>query len=396
MNYDFTTQADRRAMSALKYFYADQWNPNLDEDVVPLATADMEFQNAPEIQDGLKEYIDQTILGYTRPSKSYFAAIKDWMKRRHQWEIEMGWIIPVPGVVTAIALAIQTFTQENDGVIIFRPVYQQFGFSIDGSRRKEVNVPLIEGEGGHYDIDFEAFEEAAAQADNKILIFCSPHNPVGRVWTRQELEKVADIAHRHDVLVISDEIWHDIVFEGHTHTAYADVSDQARENVIVCTSVSKSFNLAGINTSNIIIPNDDLRQTFQAVVKQGHYECNAIGYKATELAYNEGEAWLEECLDVLYDNHHFINDYFAREYPKIKTYIPEGTYVSWLDFRDLNLSDEALEDLTYQEAQFMCNQGTLFGAEDGAGFERINLALPQSSLKVQLDRLVDALNNYEK
>ncbi len=391
MTYDFTTQSDRRKMGAKKYFYADQWNPNLDSDVVPLATADMEFQNAPEIQAGLKEYIDQTILGYTRPTDSYFKSIQDWMARRHNWQLDTDWITPVPGVVTAISLAIQTFTEENDGVIIFRPVYQQFGFAIDGNNRREVNVPLIEGENGHYDIDFDAFEKAAADDQNKLLIFCSPHNPVGRVWTKEELEKVADIAAQHDVLVIADEIWHDIIFDGHTHTVFAAASDHARDNVIVCTSVSKSFNLAGLNTSNIIIPNADLREAFQAAVGQGHYECNALGYKATELAYNEAELWLDECLKVIYDNHQFVNDYFEKEYPKIKTYIPEATYVSWLDFRECGMSCEELENFTYQEAQFMANQGTLFGEEQGAGFERINLALPQSSLKTQLDRLVQCL-----
>lgn len=390
MNYDFTSLSDRRSMGSLKYYYTDQWNPDLDEDVVPLSTADMEFKNAPEVIEGLKNYLDETVLGYTMAGHAYYDSIQSWMKRRHQWDIEMEWIVPVPGIVTAIHLALEAFTQPGDGVIIFRPVYHQFGLMVESDRRKEVNVPLIEKGEGHYEIDFDLFEKEASKAENKLLIFCSPHNPVGRVWTKEELKKVDEISRKHDLIVVCDEIWHDITFEGQEHTAYPTVSSQAADNVIVCTSVSKTFSLAAINTSNIIIPDEGLRQTFADKVSQGHYAVNAFGYKATELAYNHAEGWLDAVNEVIWANHHFLVDYFKEHLPKVKAYVPEGTYVSWIDFRELGLGNRELEKLVHEEAQFMTNHGRIFG-EEGAGFERANIALPQNNLEVQLERLVKVL-----
>lgn len=392
MDYDFTNLSDRRSMGSLKYFYTDQWNPNLDKDVVPLSTADMEFKTAPEVIEGLKDYLDQTILGYTIASDAYYDSITSWMKRRHQWDIEAEWIVSVPGIVTALHLALEAFTQPGDGVIIFRPVYHQFGMAVESDRRKEVNVPLIEKGDGHYEIDFDLFEKEASKAENKMLIFCSPHNPVGRVWTKEELKKIDEISRKHDLIVVCDEIWHDIIFDKHKHTAYPTVSDQASDNVIVCTSVSKTFSLAAINTSNIIIANEDLRRAFVDQANQGHYSVNAFGYKATELAYNTAEAWLDAVNEVILDNHHFLVNYFKEHMPKVKAYIPEGTYVSWIDFRELGLSNEKLEKIVHKQGQFMTNHGRTFG-EEGAGFERANIALPQKNLEVQLERLVDALKN---
>lgn len=392
MNYDFTSLSDRRSMGSLKYYYTDQWNPDMDADVVPLSTADMEFKTAPEVIEGLKDYLDDMILGYTIPGAAYYDSIKSWMKRRHQWDIEDEWIVPVPGIVTALHLALEAFTEPGDGVIIFRPVYHQFGMAVESDRRKEVNVPLIEKGEGHYEIDFDLFEEEASQPENKMLIFCSPHNPVGRVWTKEELQRIDEISRKHDLIVVCDEIWHDIVFEGQKHTAYPTAGNRAAENTIICTSVSKTFSLAAINTSNIIIADEDLRQAFVDQVNHGHYAANAFGYKATELAYNEAEAWLDAVNEVILSNHHFVSDYFKEHMPQVKAYVPEGTYVSWIDFRELGLSAEELERIVHQEGQFMTNHGRTFG-EEGAGFERANIALPQKSLEIQLERLVGALKD---
>ena len=365
-------------------------NPNVSEDVIPLSVADMEFKTAPEIVDGLKTFLDRAILGYTDQYESFLDAVVNWQKRRHDWDIDKEWIVNTQGVVSAFYTAIRAFSKQGEGIINFRPVYYPFAAAIKDNERTEVNVPLIK-EDDYYTIDFEKFEEAAADPNNKVLLFCSPHNPVGRVWTKEELEKVANIAVKHDLYVISDEIWYDFVMPGHKHTVLAKVNDALHEKLITCTAPSKTFNLAGLMTSNIIISNKALRNQYKRELDNIHGgSVGILGYKACELAYDESEAWLDELLDIIDTNQHLVHDFFKENFPQIKAPLIEGTYVQWIDFNALELKPEALKQFLQEEAEFFASDGYVFGKE-GRGFIRVNLALPTDALKETLDRLKKAL-----
>ncbi|GKV65884.1 MULTISPECIES: MalY/PatB family protein [unclassified Sporosarcina] len=390
MAYDFTTTVNRKNTGALKWEQMYGWNPDVTDDVIPLSVADMEFKNPPEVINGLKTFLDDAVLGYTGPTAGYLQAVVDWQRKRHEWKIEKEWIVNTQGIVSAFYTAIRAFSKKNDGVIIFRPVYYPFGAAIDDNERTAVNVPLLYNE-GNYTIDFEDFEKAAAQPDNKILLFCSPHNPVGRVWTLDELEKVAAIAVKHDLLIISDEIWYDFTMPGYKHTVLATVSDQVQANLITCTAPSKTFNLAGMMTSNVIISDQDLRETYKRELEIIRADMVGIlGYKACELAYTESEGWLEELLEVINTNQHVVHDYFKNHFPSIKAPLIEGTYLQWIDFRALNISHEELEEFLHNEAYFFTDEGYVFG-EEGRGFERVNLALPTVALQQALERLGNSL-----
>lgn len=390
MKYDFTTRVNRKDTGSAKWAQMKEWNPNVSDDVIPLSVADMELKNPPEIIDGLKDFIDETILGYTLPYPSFLESVVDWQKKRHNWDIQKEWIVNTQGVVAAFYAAIRALTSEEDGIIIFRPVYYPFGAAIEDNGRKEVNVPLLENN-GDYTIDFEGFEKAAADPKNKILLFCSPHNPVGRVWTKEELEKLAKIAVKHELYVISDEIWYDLVLPGYEHTVLATVNEELNDRLITCTAPSKSFNLAGLGTSNIIISNEDLREKFRRSVQIVRGDMIGIlGYKACELAYTKSEAWLDELLGLIDTNQHLVHNYFNENFPQIKAPLIQGTYLQWVDFSALGMTNEELEDFMHMEAQFFTDEGHIFGQE-GSGYERINLALPTNALKEALERLGEAL-----
>lgn len=396
MKYNFTNQINRKRTGSMKWEQMTEWNPNYEADVVPLSVADMEFQLAPEIREGLIECLknDQLVLGYTAPTDAYFEAVIDWQKRRHQVAIEKDWIVNTPGIVAALNAGVRALTEKDDGVIVFRPVYYPFGLAIDDNIRTEVNIPLI-NDNGYYTIDFAKFEEAAADAKNKILIFCNPHNPVGRVWTRDELEKIAEICIKHQLFVISDDIWNDLIMPGHEHTYLAEVNKDLAPYIITCTAASKSFNLAGMYTSNIIIEDEKLRGRFQAEVARSRYEfIGTLGYESTKIAYNQGEAWLDEVIQVVAQNGKVVQTFFEENYPKIKAYLAEGTYLQWLDFRALELTDPELEDFLHHDAQFFTDEGYIFG-DEASGYERINLALPTKVLKTQLNRLLRALKTRD-
>lgn len=390
MTYDFESLVDRRGVGSVKWDQMIAWKADVSHDAVPLSIADMEFKNPPEVIEGLKAYLDDSILGYTAPYASFQKAVIDWQQKRHQWTIEADWIVHTQGIVAAFYAAIRAFSKAGDGVIVFRPVYHPFLEAILDNDRKEVNVPLIETD-GYYTIDFEGFEKAAAHSDNKILLFCSPHNPVGRVWTKEELEKLADIVIKHDLFLISDEIWYDFVANGHHHHVTATIHPQLTSRMISCTAPSKSFNLAGAGLSNIIIEDPDVRSRFKKEVALVRGDLiNAFGYKACELAYTQSERWLDELLKVIRTNHQLVHDFFKQEFPLIKAPLPEGTYLQWLDFRALGLSNEELEHFLHEEAEFFTDEGYIFGSE-GDGFERINVALPTKQLDIQLKKLKAAL-----
>lgn len=389
-NYDFTTRVDRTNIGSVKWEQMREWNPDVAEEVIPLSVADMEFKNPPEVVEGLKDYLDEAVLGYTAAYPAFLQAVVDWQKRRHGWRIEPEWIVNSAGVVTAFYAAIRALTEEGDGVMIFRPVYYPFGMAIEDTGRTEVNVPLL-NQDGYYTIDFEAFEEAAAHPRNKLLLFCSPHNPVGRVWTPEELQRITAIAQKHELYVISDEVWHDLIMPGYRHTVLATLAETIQDRLITCTAPSKTFNLAGLMTSNIIIADSELRARFQSALQELHGDrVGILGYKACELAYNRSEEWLEELLVVLDANQRMVRDFFRSNFPQITAPLVEGTYVQWVDFRSLGWSDAELEEFLHQEAQCFTDEGYIFG-EEGSGFERINLALPTDALAEALERLKLAL-----
>lgn len=392
MKYDFHSIINRTEDGSSKWLAMHEMNPEVGEEIMPLSVADMEFKNAPEIINGLKEKLDSVVLGYSQPTQSYLDTIVKWQKEEHQWEIEGDWIVTTPGVVAAINAAILAFSEPGEGVIYFSPVYGPFSQTTEENKRKEINIPLLEEERGYYTIDFAAFEKAAADSNNKILLFCSPHNPVGRAWAEEELEKIAEICVEHDLIVISDEIWNDIVFEPYKHTVLADMNSAISDRTLVCTSASKSFNLAAMQVSNIIIPNSDLRKTFQEKVDQLHYSgTNLLGLLATELAYSEASDWLEEMKEVVRDNQKLVVHHFEEHFPEIKAYLPEATYVQWLDFRHLNVENyDDFHHLLAEKAEFFVTPGDFFGKE-GEGFMRLNVALPQDILEESLMRLTDVL-----
>lgn len=331
MNYDFETIVDRSNTGSEKWEQMYRWNPDVSEGIVPFSVADMEFKNPPQITEGLKKYIDSAILGYSDSTDSYFQAVCSWMERRHQWEIEKDWIVSTPGVVNAVFLAIRALSEPGDGIIMQTPVYYPFYAAIARNQRQLVKNPLI-FTGSTYRIDFDDLEQKARDPKNKLLLFCSPHNPVGRVWTTEELTRVGKICLENNVRIISDEIHFDLIMPGYKHTVFAALSPDLADNMIVCTSPSKTFNLAGLQTSNIILPNERIRKAFlQEMASFGYYSLNSLGYKACEIAYTECEEWLNELVLVIDHNRLELKTFMEDRVPMIKVIDLEGTYLQWMD-----------------------------------------------------------------
>lgn len=390
MKYDFETLIPRKNMGSRKWDTMVQHNPNAAEDVIPMSTADMEFKNPPELAEGLKEYIDHSILGYTMPNDAFYASVVRWMKDRHQWDIKPEWLVQAPGVVNALFGIVKTFTEPGDGIIIMQPVYHPFAMAITQNNCVLVNNALIH-DGNTYQIDFEDLEKKAKDPKNKMLIFCSPHNPIGRVWTREELEKVGRICIDNNVLVVSDEIHFDFILTGYKHTVFASISEEFAQHCIICTAPSKTFNIAGLKISNIVIPNDELRKKLLEKY-QRDFSSNALGIQACRICYDRCGAWKDEMLCMIEYNYQQVKRFVEEKIPQIKVTELQGTYLLWLDCTGLGLSDEQLEKLTL-DADLYLNQGRMFG-EGGSGFERVNLACPTRYLIAAMERLkkaVDAL-----
>lgn len=395
MKYDFETVVNRYGKGSAKYEQMLGWNPDVSEDIIPFSVADMELKNAPEIVEGLKSYLDSHILGYTLPTEGYLNAVCGWMKRRHDWEIKPEWIVGAAGVVGAFYSAIKALTKPGEGVIIMSPVYYPFYSAIELNGRKTVKNPLI-NTGETYVIDYDDLEEKAKDPNNKILLFCSPHNPVGRVWMKEELEKVAEICLRNEVIIISDEIHFDLIMPGYEHTVFANISEEVANNMIVCTAPSKTFNLAGMQTSNIIIPNQKLRDAYLAeVTSNGFFTLNILGYKACEIAYTQCENWLDQLIELIYNNHLELKKYLEKNLPQVKVYDLEGTYLQWMDFKELGMNKDELEEFMHREAKVFFDEGYVFG-EEGNGFERMNIACPTNVMMTALKRMVSAVKSYEK
>lgn len=390
MKYNFETAPDRRGTGAFKWNSMYEAKPDVSDGVIPFSVADMEFQNPQPLLDGMAKYVSQAVYGYTGPTHAYYESVINYMKRRHNWDIQKDWIITTPGVVPALNELVKAFSEPGDGVIITRPVYYPFSMAIENSGRKLVNVSLINRD-GHYEMDFEGLEKAAKDPSTKLMILCSPHNPIGRVWTEDELRKLASICNSNGVMILSDEIHFDFVFPGHKHTVLATLSEEIAQNNIFCTAPSKTFNLGGVQVSNIIIPNPKLRERYNEYHKSmGMLALNMFAYKIGELVYNTCGDWFEELMQVLDTNRKLVEQYITTYLPQIKVIPLEGTYLQWLDCRALGMSGKELETFMQEKAELFFDEGYIFG-EEGDGFERWNLACPTKYIQEGLERLRKAV-----
>lgn len=387
-NLDFDREIVRRGTGCIKYDCALECGKP--EDVLPLWVADMDFATSSYVQDAMRERVEHGIFGYTEEVPGYFESVRDWMLRYHDFAVEKSWLVKTPGVVFALAMAIQAYTQPGDAVLIQQPVYYPFEGVIRDNGRRMVTNTLYLGEDNRYHIDFEDFEKKIIGQQVKLFLFCSPHNPVSRVWEEEELVRLGDLCVQHQVIVVSDEIHADFAFRG-KHRVFATLKKEYAERSIICTSPSKTFNLAGLNLSNIFIPNEELRRRFRARMDAvGVSELNVMGQVACEAAYRQGEEWYQAMMRYVADNIALIGQYVEENLPGVRLVSHEGTYLVWLDFRKLGLDEEALEHKIVHEAKLWLDGGGMFGA-GGAGFQRINAACPRKLLREALERIRSAL-----
>lgn len=384
---NFDEIIDRKNTSCLKYdFAAERGYP---ADILPFWVADMDFRAPAPVIAAIKERADHGIFGYTQVKDDYFAVLENWFRTRHNWAIERRDLIVTPGVVFAVAAAIRAFTNPNDSVLIQPPVYYPFANMIRQNDRTLIDNPL-HLRNGHYEIDFEDFEQKIVAHKIKLFILCSPHNPIGRVWTRAELEQIAAICLQHNVIVVADEIHEEFVRPGFRHIPFAAISDEAAAITVTCTSPSKTFNLAGLQISNIFIRSADLRRRFkEELSRTGYDEPNTLGLTGAKAAYEHGAAWLTELLAYLEENIARTKTFLAQHLPKVTLIEPEGTYLLWLDFSAYGLSDKELNEKIIRDAHLWLDDGPIFGA-GGSGFQRINTACPWKTLEQGLKNLAAA------
>lgn len=391
MKYDFETIVNRSEL------YSRKWERmNKSEhvrDLPPFSVADLDFNYPPQVIAGFKEYASEMIFGYSRPNAAYYQSFIDWCERRLDYRVERDWILDGNGVVPAIYTAILAYSEEDDGVMIMTPVYPPFAQMVNDTKRKLIAMPLINND-YHYEIDLEQLEAQAKKADTKLLVFCSPHNPVGRVWTKAELLEVDRICAENNVIVISDEIHMDLILEGHKHHVFSTISDRAQNNSLILTSASKTFNIAGAQTSMTIIASEDLRNKFQAVLdRTAFFGINAFGFKLAELSYNLAEDWLDELLELISSNHKYLYNYINEQIEGLRAIPLEGTYLQWIDFSGLNMADDELFDFVFEKTGLFLTPGLGYG-EGGSQFLRWNIATPRKVMEKGLEQLKLAVDEF--
>lgn len=402
MDYNFDTEVDRRDTNSLKWEFIQtgkdllKWEQTHQffgvDRVLPMWVADMDFKCPQPVVDAIVARAQHGIYGYAIPTQAFYQSVVRWMQRRHGWEIEPDWICITQGVVPALNMLVQTFVSAGDRVLIQPPVYYPFYGAIENNCAEVILNPLIY-ENGRYRMDFADLEAKCRDPKVKLAILCSPHNPVGRVWTREELLEFGEICIKNDVLVVSDEIHGDLIYEGNIFTPFANISDTFAKNSITCTAPSKTFNLAGLHLSCIIIPDRVLRSSFESVLQRnGIFDIGTFGAVALQAAYDHGEEWLEQLLEYIQGNLDYLEGYVAEHIPQVTVVRPEGTYLVWLDCRKLRLGKRELKQLMLEEARVYLDEGYIFGPE-GEGFERINIACPRSILAEALDRIRQAVGN---
>ncbi|HNX01387.1 MAG TPA: MalY/PatB family protein [Candidatus Cloacimonadota bacterium] len=388
MPYDFDTVYSRKDTGCYKYDALKVFLGS--EDLIPMWVADMDFTTAPEILAALQVRLDHQIFGYNFRKSDFYDSLIEWVKKRHGWTIHRNWIIHTPGIVPALALAVSAFTEPGDGILIQQPVYHPFSEIVTDHGRKLIVNQLIEND-LKYTMDLDTLDRQLAEA--KLVFLCSPHNPVGRVWTQDELLDFGRLCRKHKVIVIADEIHSDLIFAPHKHIPFASLEDFS-EFTLTCYAPSKTFNIAGLATSAIVAENRLLYDTFHNLVFKRHLHYgNTFGLTAFETAYRSGEAWLKELLIYLNDSLQYIKEYMKMNIPQIKVCEPESTFLLWLDFRQLGISDDDLQKLMLKKAKIAFDQGTHFGL-GGNGFMRMNYAFPRSILTQALHQLKQALSNH--
>ena len=389
MPVDFDTVPNRRGTNCFKYDFAREMG--MPEDVLPLWVADMDFPTAPAVLERLHALAEHGIFGYTGVKDAYFSAVHNWYAQRFSWETQRSWLVTTPGVVFAIAIAIRAFTQKGDAILIQQPVYYPFANKVTENDRQLVVNPLVL-KNGRYEMDFADMERKIVDYHVKMLLLCSPHNPVGRVWTKEELLRVGEICQKHGVLVVSDEIHADFTYAGHTHRVFASVKSEFADFTITCTAPSKTFNLAGLQNSNIFIPNRQLRHAYKKELSAcGCGGTNCMGMAACQAAYEAGADWLEQLKQYLAGNLAYIRQFLREKLPEIALIEPEGTYLVWMDLRKLGLTEQQQRQLIVQDAKLWLDTGTLFG-QGGEGFERINIACPRTTIEQAMQRLEHAVH----
>ncbi len=380
MKYDFDTIIDRRGTNSIKYDFArEKGKP---EGLLPMWVADMDFRAPAEVLTDIHQAAAHGVFGYSEPGEEYYRAVSEWFGSHFGYHVERDEIVKSPGLVCGLAQAVRAFTAPGEAVMVQTPVYYPFYEIIRENNRTLVSNPLIY-ENGKYSIDFEDFEQKIADYGVKLFIFCSPHNPVGRVWTRRELERLNEICMKYGVIVISDEIHCDFVWHGHAHTCFGLLN----ENAVIATAPSKTFNLAGLQVSNIFIKNEELRYKLNAEMnRNGYSHLNTLGIVACQSAYTKGDAWLRELKAYLEENIRIVQEFLTTQLPGIKLIDPQGTYLLWLDFSEYGLTQTELDRQITEDAKLWLNSGTIFGVE-GKGFQRINIACPKTVLVEALERL---------
>lgn len=389
MNFNFDKIIDRTNNFSAKW---SEMNKNFGtNDLLPMWVADMDFLTAPCVMEALKDRLEQGIFGYTTRPSSYNESIVNWLDNRFSWKINQEWLMFSPAVITSISLLIQNLTQKNDKIMIQEPVYSPFHNIVESNERSLVISPLVKLDDGSYVMDYEDIESKIK--DVKVFILCNPHNPVGRVWTREELTRLGEICLKHNVLIISDEIHSDIILKNHKHTPFASISKEFRENTITCMAPTKTFNLAGLQSSFLVISNpyyyEVMDKAFSILdIKRN----NAFSLVATESAYNYGEDWLYELIKYIEDNVDFAIDYIKNHMPQLKVKKPEGTYLLWVDFSNLNVDKKDLKNALINKGRIALSDGSSFGI-GGDGYYRINLACPRSMVLEGLKRIEFAIKS---
>ncbi len=392
MPYDFDRVYDRASSDSLKWASAvGHCGTN---DVIPLWVADMDFACPPELVEAVRARAEHPIYGYPLRSDSYYRSITGWMKRRHGWDIDRDWILYVPGVVPALNFAVHAYSKPGDSIIIQPPVYYPFRAAVSENGRRLIENPLVLKE-GRYVMDYEGLERSI-DGNTKAIILSSPHNPVGRVWERHELERLVDICDRHGIVIVSDEIHSDLILGDIPHSCIASLSAKAATITVTLNAPNKTFNIAGLTMGSAIIADEDLRKAFAAAVADsGIGVSNVFGNVALEAAYDKGEAWLEELLSYLRGNHRFVAGFFAEKLPEFRLSDLEGTYLAWIDCRGLGLDDAGLKEFFTKKAGLWLDEGTKFGT-GGSGFMRLNMACPRSLLAEALVRLEKAMEERRR
>lgn len=388
MKFDFDEIVQRRGSNCYK------WDLCKEDGIIPMWVADMDFKAAPAIQEALKKRVEHGVFGYTQIPDSYYEAIISWFKRRHEWDINKEDIIYTTGVVPGVSAAIKALTMPGENVVVLTPVYNCFFSCIQNQGCVVMESELVR-EGSTYKINFEDFEKKCADEKTTVFLLCNPHNPGGRVWTREELKKLNDICLKHDVKVISDEIHCEIVMPGYKYTPFASIDEECKNNCVVVNSPSKSFNIAGLQTANIICTNPMWRRQINRAINIFEIcDLNPFGPVALEAAYNESEEWLDQLNQYIWENYQYLKNFFLEELPQVEVLKLEGSYLAWVDIMAFELtSDEAYEQLL-KEGKVMVNNGTMYGKKAGQGYLRINMACPRQVLKDGLIRIARVLSQY--